>query len=532
MSKITIRNLSFIYDGFYEPVFEDLNCDIHLDWKLGLVGRNGMGKTTLLRLLQGELPYSGTISAPVSFDYFPFQLPLEQAGGRSALESTRQAIADYAAMESAMLAAAEAAAEDELTLARYGELEQRFQELDGYIIDELITAEAGKLGIDVAALERPFHSLSGGEATKLMLAALFLKKGNFLLIDEPTDHLDLEGRRSVAAYLSQKSGFILVSHDRRFLDEIIDHVLVLEKHRQTMRQGSFSSYLEDKRLEDLAELEQNERLEQQISSLERSSRQKRVWSGRREATKKSASDSGFVSARAARVMKRALAIEQRREDAIEEKRGLLRHIDYAPSLRIATLPYHRRLLVDTQELTLGYSPDHPLFAPLSFSISVGERIALMGPNGSGKSTLFKAILKELTPLSGSLRVGSELRISHVAQEADYLQGDLRQFALAQGIDESLFKAILRKLDFLRSDFEKEMQHYSQGEKKKVLLAASLCSPSHLYLWDEPLNYIDYYSREQIEKLLLEYQPTLLFIEHDRYFSEQIATKRVQLSPSV
>ncbi|MCL2548236.1 MAG: ABC-F type ribosomal protection protein [Symbiobacteriaceae bacterium] len=525
MPKIIINKLNFIYEGFYEPIFVDLSAELDSSWKLGLVGRNGMGKTTLLRLLTGELPAEGAISAQVAFDYFP---PLVQEK-ETTLQAIRALIADFDGMEQEILACAASAANDREALQRYGELQQYYQQLDGYIIDELIEAEVGRLGVTAEALQRPFATLSGGERTKVMLAALFLKKDNFLLIDEPTDHLDLEGRRAVASYLSSKKGFILVSHDRRFLDAIIDHVLVLEKKRVTLRQGSFSAYLEDKQREDAAELERNERLQQQISSLERSARQKRTWSDRVEATKigHGVGDRGYVGHKAAKMMKRALTIERRQDTAIAEKRALLKHIDYAPELRIGNLPYHRRILVEARELTLSYG-DMPLFAPRTFAISTTERIALRGANGSGKTTLLKAIMGAMQPHSGILRIGSGLRISLVAQETAFLHGDLREYALAEGIDESLFKAILRKLDFLRSDFEKDMANFSQGEKKKVLLAASLSAPSHLYLWDEPLNFIDYYSREQILQLLCAYQPTMLFVEHDQFFCEQVATRYIDL----
>ncbi|MCL2497785.1 MAG: ATP-binding cassette domain-containing protein, partial [Symbiobacteriaceae bacterium] len=156
-----------------------------------------MGKTTLMRLLQGELTYDGIISSPLTFDYFPYPLPEEKI----ALEAIREVIADFASMEAEMAYTAALAGRDEAALQRFGEVQLRYQEHDGYIIDELIAAEVGRLKVAVEVLQRPVSSLSGGERTKLMLAALFLKKDNFLLIDEPTDHLDREGRRVVADYL-------------------------------------------------------------------------------------------------------------------------------------------------------------------------------------------------------------------------------------------------------------------------------------------------------------------------------------------
>ena len=527
MATISLDNVHFMYEGFYEPIFTGISCDIDSSWKLGLVGRNGMGKTTLLHLMLGAYAYEGSIRSPMMFDYFPFSYDEDH----TALQVCRETIAPFAQMEAEMLYCEERMASDEVALERYGIVQEEYLHHDGYSIDQLIEAEVGRLGVRADALERPMGSLSGGERTKLMLAALFLKKDYFLLIDEPTDHLDLAGRRQLAAYLQQKKGFIIVSHDRRFLDDVVDHIMVLEKERTIIRQGSFSSYVEDKQREDQQELERNERLEQQIDVLERSARQKASWSSRLEATKFGSGpvDRGYIGTKAARMMQLAKNVERRQERAVEEKRSLLRHIDYAPDLRITTLPYLRRPLVEARDLTLSYG-EEPLFAPLTFALREGDRIALAGVNGTGKSTLLSAIMGQMKPLQGSLAVGSSVKISHVAQETADLAGDLSAYALRNGLDEALFKAILRKLDFLRIDFEKDMRQYSSGEKKKVLLAASLADPSHLYLWDEPLNFVDYYSREQILRLLLTYQPTMMFIEHDSYFCEAAALSTLELKP--
>ena len=155
-------------------------------------------------------------------------------------------------------------------------------------------------------------------------------------------------------------------------------------------------------------------------------------------------------------------------------------------------------------------------------------MALCGPNGSGKSSILKLLCGQDIPYTGTLELASRLKISYVPQDASGLRGGLRSYAADCDIDESLFKAILRKLGFERVQFEKDMGDFSAGQKKKVLLARSLCQSAHLYVWDEPLNYIDVLSRIQIEELLLTFRPTLLFVEHDRVFCEKIATKTISL----
>ena len=172
-----------------------------------------------------------------------------------------------------------------------------------------------------------------------------------------------------------------------------------------------------------------------------------------------------------------------------------------------------------------------LFKDINLKFTPGNCYGVIGANGAGKSSLLKLMQGQELPHTGTPWRAGGLKVSYVPQDGAFLRGDLRSFARESGIDESLFKAILRKLDFERAQFEKDMADYSGGQKKKVLIARSLCQDAHLYLWDEPLNFIDVYSRMQIESLLLECQPTMVFVEHDRAFSERIATKAVSLCPA-
>ena len=170
----------------------------------------------------------------------------------------------------------------------------------------------------------------------------------------------------------------------------------------------------------------------------------------------------------------------------------------------------------------------PVCRGVSFCVEQGDRIALRGANGTGKTSLLRLLCGEDVPYTGTAELGTRLQISYVQQDPSGLRGDLSAYAAQHGLDESLFKAILRKLDFARVQFEKDMADFSAGQKKKVLLARSLCEPSHLLVWDEPLNYVDVLSRIQLEELLLDFRPTIVFVEHDRVFCERVATKTVLL----
>lgn len=492
MSQITVQDLHFTYDGDHTPVFEGLDLQLDTGWKLGLVGRNGRGKTTLLRLLAGELEGRGTISLRQSCLRWP--KPVADPSRRTLdilLEGT--------------------APEDEWKIYR----------------------ELSLLGLSEEILDRPFATLSGGEQTRALLAALFLDEGAYPMIDEPTNHLDGPGRALVAGYLkSLDRGFLLVSHDRAFLDGCVDHILALNPTGPELVRGTFSSWFRDKEDRDRGEAARNEKLKGEIRRLEQAAERTGRWSDKAEQTKYGSRNSGlrpdrgYIGHKSAKMMQRAKNIEDRRQRAIQEKSALLKDIERADSLKLVPLSYHSDRLLEGRELAISYpGMDRK---PVSFTLRQGERLCLDGGNGSGKTSLLRLALGEEVPHAGTLFRASGLEISYVPQRADHLRGNPAAWAEGQGADVTLFLTILRKLDFSRALFERDMGEYSAGQQKKVLLAASLCQSAHLYVWDEPLNYIDLFSRMQLEELLLRYRPTLLFVEHDRVFREKIATKVVEL----
>ena len=270
-------------------------------------------------------------------------------------------------------------------------------------------------------------------------------------------------------------------------------------------------------------------LKKEIKRLEAAARQKAEWSDRVESTKIGTHqlDRGHIGHLAAKMMKRSKAIEARLNREILEKSKLLKNIETADALKISPLQYHSQRLIELNKVTLYYG-EKTVCRDISFRIEQGDRIALHGRNGSGKSSIIKLICGEEITYTGNFYKGSNLKISYIPQDTSFLKGSLDDYARVSGIDESLFKAILRKLDFSRVQFEKDIADYSAGQKKKVLIARSLCEKANLYIWDEPLNYVDVLSRIQIEELLMEYQPTILFVEHDKAFCENIATQIVSL----
>ena len=490
MSLIQVSDLTFGYEGSYDNIFDHVSFQIDTNWRLGFTGRNGRGKTTFLNLLLGKYPYQGSISASVRFSYFPYTV------------------------------------EDESQLAM-GVVEDIFPEYQYW----QLSREMNLLELSEEVLWRPYGTLSNGERTKLQLAVLFLRENNFLLIDEPTNHLDIRGREQVSKYLRSKKGFILVSHDRAFLDGCVDHILSINKANIEVRRGNFSTWWENKQRQDAFEQAENAKLKKEISRLEQTARQKAEWSDRVEATKIGFGpcDRGYIGHKAEKIMARSKAIEARQQAAIEEKSKLLKNIERSDTLKIFQTSYHTRRLVVLQQVTIQYG-EAPVCENISFTVEAGDRIALQGPNGSGKSSILKLICGEKIPYSGTLRMGSGLTVSLVTQDTSQLKGRLSQLARASGVEESLFLAMLAKLDVPKDQMDKDLSSLSAGQKKKVLLARSLCEKAHLHVWDEPMNYIDVISRMQIEELLLEYKPTILFVEHDKVFCDNVATKTVVLGP--
>lgn len=491
MSMIQIDNLTFCYPGSYDPVFEDVSLQLDTDWKLGLIGRNGRGKTTLLRLLMGRYDCGGAIRSGVEFDYFP--RPVDRPE-RPAMEVLR-----------AFCPAAE---------------------------DWQLICELSRLDVDCAVLEQPFSTLSGGEQTKALLAAMFLNEGRFLLIDEPTNHLDASGRALLAEYLNRKRGFLLVSHDRALLDGCVNHILSINRSNIELQAGNYSSWKCNFDRQQAFEQSQDARLRRSIAQLKEASRRSADWSDRVEGTKSARvsglkPDKGYIGHKAAKMMQRSKSIDERRERAAAEKAALLKNAEEVENLKLSPLSHHAQRLVELKDVCIHYG-ERSVCGPLNLELMQGERVSLAGRNGSGKSSLLKLILGADVPHTGQVRLASGLIISHVPQDSSFLRGTLADYARDLKIDESLFKAILRKMGFARVQFEKDMADFSQGQRKKALIASSLCRRAHLYIWDEPLNYIDIDSRLQIEALLREAAPTMLFVEHDRAFQRAIATRSVQL----
>lgn len=492
MSVIKIENITFSYYGYVRPVFENVSFSFDTNWKTGLIGRNGTGKSTLFKLLLNQEIYQGKISKSVDFIKFP---PNINDTSKLGIDLYKELISD----------------EEEWKLFR----------------------ELNLLNIDEDLIYREFEKLSKGEQTKILLVILFTREDGFLLIDEPTNHLDMDGRKIVSEYLKSKKGFLLISHDRDFLDGCIDHVISINRNSIDVQSGNFTSWYENKLMKDQFEISQNEKIRKDIKRLREAARQSKIWADKIENMKNGVKvsgvkpDKGYIGHQSAKMMKKSKNLENRQNKAIEEKQILLKDIETKESLLLHNLHHHKNSLISIDNLS-SYYGEKQILSNVSFEIKQGDIVAIYGSNGSGKSTLIKILLGLNHEYTGEIKLASNLKISYIPQDTSNLIGSLNEYIHRQSVDETLCKTILRKLDFARELFEMDMKNYSDGQKKKVLIAVSLSKPAHIFVWDEPLNYIDAISRIQIEEIIKEAKPTLIFVEHDKRFVEDIANKIIQL----
>ncbi len=513
MSTITLTHLTFAYPG-HDNLFTNQSIQLDTAWHLGLTGRNGRGKTTLLNLIRGKLHGDShtTVHVPASLTYFP------------------QTVADPA--------------------------------LDFWqIVDDISTAELWEverevtlMGLPADCLYRPFSTLSGGEQTKLLLAVLFATPDAFPLIDEPTNHLDHAGREQVAAYLKQKhQGFIVISHDRAFLNQVTDHTLTIEKQQLILTQGNFDAYEQAKAIKDQTERDEQAKLHKDITRLKASSRDKHDWSLSRESdihgdphVKGSGGTGhlGFVTARAARLMKKSKVLEHRMDKEVADKEALLKNVEFIDPLTLDYTPDHHQVLLRVRNLTLSFD-GQPLFVPVSFELKRGERLAIVGPNGIGKSSLITAILQQATQtanvsgqqlppflgtITGEINLAQSARRGLVRQLYADNQGQLPAFAKERQLNYQDLLNNLHKLGVERTVFNVPIEQLSAGQQKKVELAASMATNAALYIWDEPLNYLDVFNQDQLIDVIKTVNPTMLLTEHDSHFIEEVATKTVELVP--
>lgn len=499
-----------------DEILSNIKLEIHDKDRIALVGRNGAGKSTLLKIIAGELSYdSGDLIIPndIKIGYLAQDSGL--SSNKSIWEEMNLVFSHLKTMEKKLrqleMKMAEGDTKDvQQILKEYDLLQQTFKEEGGYQYEADIRSVLAGLGFSKEDYDKKIDTLSGGQKTRLALGKLLLSKPNLLVLDEPTNHLDMDTLTWLEGYLSNYDGAIfIVSHDRYFLDRIVDKVYELSNHKITRYIGNYSNYLEEKAKQYERDIKKYEKQQDEVKRLEdfiqrniaRASTTRRAQSRRKQLQRMNIMDRPF-----------------RDDDAANF------------SFQISKQSGNDVLTVEN--LTMGYEGEK-LFENINLKLSRGDSVALIGPNGIGKSTLIKGIAKKLAPMSGSITYGTNVTIGYYDQEQRQLTSNKtvlnELWDEYPHTDERTIRTVLGNFLFSGDDVLKIVSELSGGEKARLALAKLMMQKANLLILDEPTNHLDINSKEVLEAALLDYPGTILFVSHDRYFINRIANKVVELS---
>lgn len=516
MSIVTARGLTKYYGA--QEVFRGLEFAVARDDKVALVGPNGAGKTTLLRLLLGlDEPSEGVIQRArgLRLGYLPQQPTL--VGERTLYDEMLEVFASLRARQQALLDLAQemANADDPSeAMARYAEAEQRFEQDGGYVYENRIQRVLTGLGFGPDAYDWPLAMLSGGQVTRALLARLLLQEPELLVLDEPTNYLDLAALEWLESYLQAwPHSLVIVSHDRYFLDKVATRVWELNHGELHSYRGNYSAYIAQREANRLRQQREYEAQQAHIAATEEFIR--RYGAGQRSREAKGRE-------------KRLERLE--RVQAPRQERTM--------ALRLNTdLRSGDQVLICDQGAAIGY-PTRPeqadgsegnvmaLFRTAPFLVQRGDRVALLGPNGSGKTTLLRTLLREIKPLEGRIRIGASVRIGYLPQKQDWLDPDktaLEQVMDAGGLLMDEARGVLGRFLFPGEDVYKKTGNLSGGELSRLGLAILTLRGANLLILDEPTTHLDVASQEILQEVLSNFHGTILFVSHDRYLIDALAT---------
>lgn len=505
-----------------DPILDGVNLQILERERIGLVGVNGAGKSTLLKIIAGEMSYDGGQifkSKETTLGYLAQNSGLQS--NRSIWEEMMHVFAHLTQTEAELRQmehdiADPAFMEDEKQYAdlleRYARRSDWFKDHGGYEMETRIRSVLHGMGFGEFSPDTPIGTLSGGQKTRLALARILLQAPDLLMLDEPTNYLDIATLTWLEDYLRGYSGALLVvSHDRYFLDRLVTTIVEIERHRSKKYTGNYSRYMELKAAEYEIQMKQYEKQQDEISKMEDFVQKNIV----RASTTK-------------RAQSRRKALEKM--DRLDKPLGDLKKAHF--SFETAVMSGKEVLRVD--QLSVAYDEGSPLFRNVSFDLRRGETVALIGPNGIGKSTMLKCLTGSLRPAQGDIQWGTKVQIGYYDQEQTGLNPSntvLEELWSAYpGMEEARIRTVLGNFLFSGDDVLKKISSLSGGEKARVSLSKLMLKEANVLILDEPTNHLDLFAKEVLEAALMDYEGTLLFISHDRYFLNKMAERIVELHP--
>jgi ATP-binding cassette subfamily F protein 3 len=496
-----------------DDIFEGISVSIPHGARIALVGPNGSGKTTLLNLLaKADTPTEGTVTHArgLTIGFLPQESSFSIAGKHALFEEMLTAFADLLEQEARLNELADQLArlpDDETLLEAYGKAQESFELNGGYEYTTRIGQVLGGLGFDEVDFDRPVEQLSGGQKTRALLARLLLENPNLLILDEPTNHLDIQAIEWLERWLKTYEGaLLLVSHDRYFMDSVVDHVWELIFGQIENYRGNYSHYVQQ-RGERHARLLEEYRRQQEFIAREKDYIQRNIAGqntrqaqGRRKRLERYLRDEAITRPREQHTMRIDLQSRRRSGDEV----------------------------LITRDLVIGYHDDKiPLFEVPDITLYRGECAALIGPNGAGKTTFIKTILNQIEPLAGKSRLGASVEIGYFAQAHEQLNLNrtvLDELLAEKNLPVGEARNYLAQFLFTGDDIDKPVGALSGGERGRLALARLALRGANLLLLDEPTNHLDIPSQEILEAVLANFQGTILLVSHDRYLIRRLATQ--------
>ncbi len=529
---LVVSNLSKRFPGADAPLFENVSFTVNAGERVALAGPNGCGKTTLIRVLLGDLaPDAGAVQftpPDLRIGYLPQGLAVPDTTPLQDVLQPRAVELRRTEAEVERLAAALATANGDLDalMARYDAALGRLEYLSQHVETTGSERILAGLGLADVPLATPVGTLSGGQKTRLGLAALLLDDPQLLVLDEPTNHLDVSALQWLEAWLQEfPGGVLLVSHDRTFLDETATCIVALDDQARTARvfEGNYSAYVAAVQSE--LDKQWAQWRDQQVETTRLQADIQRTMA--RAVRKENATKNDQQRRYAKKVAQKAKAKETRLRKYLEAADRVEKPQQrWGLKLDFGDLPAPGQDVVYLEHVSIGYAPGAPLLYDLTRALRAGERVAVLGPNGHGKSTLLKTIIGDLPPLAGRVRIGSSVQIGYLAQEQELLDPDstaLETIQVQAPLNHTEARSFLHYFLFAGDDVFTPVNRLSYGERARLMLAMLVARGANLLVLDEPLNHLDVPSREKFEEALAAFQGSVLAVVHDRYFVDRFAT---------